>query len=111
MRRWLALALLTLCTSTLIAAPAFAQQDQSASGRKLLTKAEASYPSLARTMKISGSVRIEAVVATNGTVKSTTIIGGHPVLAQSAVDAVRRCKWEPTSRETREIVILNFRPD
>jgi len=62
-------------------------------------------------MRISGTVRIEAVVAPNGSVKSTSVIGGHPVLVQSAQDAVRKCKWEPTSHETKEVVILNFRPD
>jgi TonB family protein len=58
------------------------------------------YPGLAQKMGIAGSVKIEAVVAPNGTVKSTDILGGHPVLAQAAVDAVRRCKWESASHET-----------
>jgi TonB family protein len=109
MRRWLPIAVLALCTSTLTAIPAFAQQDQPESKRKLVTKAEPTYPGLARNMKISGSVRVEATVAPNGTVKSTAIIGGHPVLAQSAVDAVRRCKWEPAPRETKEVIVLTFR--
>ena len=95
-----------------LAAPlAFAQQDHPEVTRKLVSRPEPGYPSLARSMRISGTVRIEAVVAPNGSVKSTSVIGGHPVLAQSALDAVRKCKWEPSSHETKEIVILNFRPD
>lgn len=90
---------------------ALAQQDHSETSRKLASRPEPVYPSLARRMGISGTVRIEAVVAPNGSVKSTSVIGGHPVLAQSAVDAVRKCKWEPSSHETKEIIILNFRPD
>jgi len=62
-------------------------------------------------MHIAGSVKVEAIVAPNGTVKSTAILGGHPVLAQSAVDAVRRCKWESGPHETKEIVVLNFHPE
>jgi len=112
MRRWLTIAVLALFTSTFtVVPPTFGQQDQPESKRKLVTKAEPVYPGLARSVRISGSVRVEAVVAPNGTVKSTTIIGGHPVLAQAAQDAVRRCKWEAAPRETREVLIINFRPD
>jgi TonB family protein len=112
MRRRLPIAVLALFTSTFMAVPPTrAQQDQPESKRKLVTKAEPTYPGLARSARISGSVRIEAVVAPNGAVKSTTIIGGHPDLAQSAQDAVRRCKWEAAPRETREVVIIAFRPD
>jgi TonB family protein len=111
MRRFLPIALCAVFATLVVVPRSFAQQDQTESKRKLVSRAEPSYPSLARSMRISGSVRIEAVVAPNGTVKSTSVIGGHPVLAQSAMDAVRKCKWEPNSHETKEIVILNFRPD
>ena len=110
MRRLFPIALFALLAN--IAVPrALAQQDHPENMRKLVSRPEPAYPSLARRMGISGTVRIEAVVAPNGTVKSTAVIGGHPVLAQSALDAVRKCKWEPSSHETKEIVILNFRPD
>jgi len=88
-----------------------AAQDHAESTRKLLARVEPSYPGIARTMHITGTVRIEAVVAPNGTVKSTSVLGGHPVLAQSAMDAVRKCRWEAGPHETKEVVILNFRPD
>ena len=110
MRRFFPIALFAVLAA--VAVPrALAQQDHSDSTRKVVSKSAPAYPSLARRMGISGTVRIEAVVAPNGSVKSTSVIGGHPVLAQSAQDAVRRCKWEPTSHETKEIVILNFRPN
>jgi TonB family protein len=110
MRRLFPIALFAVLA--IVAVPrALAQQDHSEGTRKLVSRAEPSYPSLARRMGISGTVRIEAVVAPNGSVKSTSVIGGHPVLAQSAQDAVRKCKWEPASHESKEIVILNFRPD
>jgi TonB family protein len=95
----------------IIAPPRSSAQDHPESTRKLVNRAEPSYPGIARNMHISGTVRIEAVVAPNGTVKSASVLGGHPVLAQSAIDAVRKCKWEAVSHETKEIVILNFRPD
>ena len=110
MRRYFPIALFAVLAALAVTC-ALAQQDHPESARKLVSRPDPAYPSLARRMGISGTVRIEAVVAPNGSVKSTSVIGGHPVLAQSAQDAVRKCKWEPTSRETKEVVILNFRPD
>jgi len=110
MRRLFPIALFALLWA-LVVPSGLAQQDHAEASRKLVSRPEPSYPSLARRMGISGTVRIEALVAPNGSVKSTSVIGGHPVLAQSAQDAVRKCRWEPTSHETKEIVILNFRPD
>lgn len=109
MRRLLPIAIFAVIV--FIAAPHCSAQDHAENSRKLVARAEPSYPGIARSMHISGTVRIEAVVAPNGTVKSTSVLGGHPVLAQSAMDAVRKCKWEAASHETKEVVILNFRPD
>jgi TonB family protein len=86
-------------------------QEPSEAHRKMVSRVVPAYPGLAQKMGISGSVKIEAVVNPNGTVKSTDILGGHPVLAQAGVDAVRRCKWEPTQHESHEIVVLNFHPE
>ena len=101
------LALVTIGSTT----PLAHAQDSPESHRKLVNRVVPAYPSLAQKMGISGSVKIEAVVAANGTVKSTGILGGHPVLAQAGADAVRRCKWEAAPHETHEIVVLNFHPD
>lgn len=79
-------------------------------GRKVVSKVTAAYPALAREMRISGNVRVEAVVAPNGTVRFVDVKGGHPVLAQAAVDAVSKWKWEPANRESREPVELKFMP-
>ena len=113
MRLWIRLALLAVCTSVLLVSSPLsrAQQDQPATKRKIITKIVPSYPGLARKMDITGSVKIEALVLPNGSVKSTQTLGGHPVLAQAAVDAVRTCKWEPALHETKEIIIFNFHPD
>ena len=106
--------ILTFCTTILLASisPSQAQQDQSdARARKMLTKVVPIYPSLAQKMGIAGSVKIEVLVAPNGSAKSTQILGGHPVLAQASVEAIRYCKWEPATHETKEIVIFNFHPN
>jgi TonB family protein len=113
MRLWRGLGLAAVCCVIFVTSgPASrAQQEQPESHRKMLNKVVPMYPSLAQKMGISGSVKIEAVVAANGTVKSAEILGGHPVLAQAGVDAVRQCKWETSPRETHEVVVLNFHPE
>jgi TonB family protein len=113
MRFWVRFVVLAVCTTTLLASTPFscAQQDQSENKRKMVTKIVPIYPSLAQKMGIAGSVKIEALVAPNGAVKSAGILGGHPVLAQAGVDAVRKCRWEPAPHETKEIVVLNFHPE
>jgi len=101
-----------LCCCFLVghAGLSFAQQDQSALSRKVVSKVVPQYPSLAHTMNLGGTVKVEALVASNGTVKSVEIKGGHPVLAQAAAGAVSKWKWEPASHETREPVEVKFNP-
>jgi TonB family protein len=113
MRLWVRFVGVAVCASSLLVSTprSWAQQEQSESHRKMATKVVPIYPSLAQKMGIAGSVKIEALVAPNGTVKSAGILGGHPVLAQAGVDAVRRCKWEPAARDTKEVVIFNFHPE
>src|SRR5580658_8896330 len=79
-------------------------------GRKIVSNVAAAYPPVARTMNITGMVKVEAVVSSDGAVKSVEILGGHPLLAQSAVAAVYRWRWATASHETKETIQLNFIP-
>ena len=84
---------------------------QSASTRKLIARTAPQYPDLARSMALQGSVRVEALVAPDGSVKSVEIKGGHPLLAQAAANTVRRWKWEASSHESHELVEVKFTPE
>jgi TonB family protein len=110
MRRWIAVSLLALSTS--VVAPSsslsFAQQDESVSQRKTLTKVPPAYPDLARKMNIQGVVKLKAVIAPDGTVKSTETVGGNPLLVQAAVEAVRKWRYEAGSQQTKELIELRF---
>jgi TonB family protein len=98
-------ALLALTTSLVTAqnAPAPAS-----SQRKVASRVAPSYPELAKRMHMHGVVRLEAVVRPNGSVKSTRVLGGNPVLADAAVDAVGKWKFETSQNETTEVVQLAF---
>jgi len=78
------------------------------SDRKVVTHVSPVYPELARKMHIRGIVRVEAVVRPNGTVKSTRVLGGNPVLVNAAQDAVTKWKFEPAQSESTEVVQLTF---
>jgi membrane protein involved in colicin uptake len=61
-------------------------------------------------MQIRGTVKVEAVVAPNGKVKFTQVVGGSPLLAKAAVDTIERWKWVPVAEETKELIELDFHP-
>lgn len=79
-----------------------------ASGRAVTSRVAPAYPELARKMHIHGTVKVEAGVRANGTVKSTRILGGNPVLIEAASDAVKQWKFAPGPAETTEVVQLTF---
>jgi TonB family protein len=78
------------------------------SDRKVASRSAPVYPELAKKMHIHGVVRVEALVRPNGTVKSTRVLGGNPVLVEAAQDAVGKWKFENAQSETTEIVQLAF---
>ena len=78
--------------------------------RRAKTKVAPAYPELAHRMNISGTVKIEVTVAPNGTVKEARVVGGHPVLAQSALDAAKKWRFEPAASESTGIIDFKFEP-
>jgi protein TonB len=55
------------------------------------------YPPLARQTRISGTVRLHAIISKGGAVQQLEVISGHPLLVQSALDAVRQWRYRPTT--------------
>jgi protein TonB len=54
------------------------------------------YPPLARQQRISGVVRLNAVIAKDGTVEQLSVASGHPLLIRAAVEAVSQWRYRPT---------------
>src|ERR1700726_1270018 len=88
----------------------FSQQDETQNRRKVINKVTPQYPALARTMNLRGTVKVEALVSSEGSAKKVNVKGGHPVLAQAALNAVREWKWEPTGHESTEPIEVKFDP-
>jgi TonB family protein len=92
--------------------PVHSSAQESVEGaRKAVHKTPPVYPSLARSMSIRGSVKLDVTVAPNGTVKSIDIKGGHPILTQAAQKAVYGWKWEAAPHETVELIEIKFNPE
>jgi outer membrane biosynthesis protein TonB len=61
-------------------------------------------------MRLTGTVKLEALVLADGTVKSIQVKGGNPLLAQAAQNAVRECKWAKAEHESTETLEFHFTP-
>jgi protein TonB len=63
---------------------------------RLVNRVQPLYPPLARQTRISGTVKLHAIIGKNGAVEQLQVVSGHPLLVQSALDAVRQWRYQPT---------------
>jgi TonB family protein len=84
--------------------------EQDSSDRKVITRVEPEYPDALKRLYIGGVVRVEVLVAPNGLVKSTRLLGGSPILGQSTMKAVKQWRYAPASSEETLTVKLEFDP-
>jgi TonB family protein len=89
---------------------ALGQSEQSTGARKVVRQVVPQYPFMARQMSLSGTVKLEAVVRADGEVKTVLVEGGHSILVQSALSAVRAWKWQKSDHETTELLEFAFKP-
>jgi TonB family protein len=99
--------------ASLIAAAAlfvavFAGPSTAQTERKVISRIAPFYPEIAKQIRLSGVVKLEVVVRTNGKVKSVKVLGGSPALIEPATSAVRKWRFEAASEETTEIVQVSF---
>ena len=97
--------LLALCAAT---APAVAAQSATVPRRPVRHMVTPAYPDLAKKLNLTGTARIEVTIGSDGIVKHTRILGGHPVLAAEAERAAEKSTFEPAPTETVEIIEFKF---
>jgi len=84
---------------TTAAAPASVKRvrvGSQAQAAKLVFQPKPEYPALAKSARVQGTVRLEAVVAPDGTVETLRVLNGHPLLVEAAEAAVARWRYQPT---------------
>ena len=85
-------------------------KDTNASDRKVLTRIEPEYPETLKRLYIGGMVRVEVVVDANGKVESASLLGGNPILGQSAMKAIKQWKYAPAAAKEKFVVQFEFDP-
>ncbi|MBV9889102.1 MAG: energy transducer TonB [Acidobacteria bacterium] len=78
--------------------------------REVVAKPTPVYPEIARRMNLMGIVKIKATIGPDGRVKRVDVIGGHPLLTDAAVDAVKRWKYASGKTETEVELEFHFHP-
>ncbi len=87
----------------------FAIAAASASGqeaRRAVSKPTPRYPEVAKRLNLVGTVKVEITIGPDGKIKNANVLGGHPILVSSTLDALKEWKYEPSKTET--VATLNF---
>jgi TonB family protein len=114
MRGWFAITVFAVaagCIPALSVKCSGQEQQQIENKRKVMNRVAPAYPELAKKMNVIGAVRVVAVVAPNGRVLRTEVVGGSPVLLKAAEDAISKWKWAASPEETKELVEIRFKTD
>jgi protein TonB len=61
----------------------------------LIRKVQPTYPALARSARIQGTVMLQAAISKQGTIENLIVLTGHPMLVPAAIDAVRQWHYRP----------------
>jgi TonB family protein len=87
------LAAMLLLSVSIVRLPA--QETNSTTGIVSLAKlSPPAYPPLAKQVEISGDVELELLIRADGSIESTNVISGHPVLKQAALDSAQHSQFE-----------------
>jgi TonB family protein len=76
---------------------------------ELVKEVRPTYTAEAMRAGVEGNVEIEAVIGTNGTVTSTRVVKGHPMLTESATAAVQQWLFKPIPEPFTATIELTFR--
>ncbi|SRR5712692_1954490 len=75
-------------------------------GAKLLHKVAPIYPEEAKRVYLQGTVKLQALIGTDGTIGELGYVGGPCVLAESAMKAVRQWRYQPTLLNGEPVEVL-----
>jgi len=98
----------TFCACVLLLCCTAHGQDNGA--RKVVKKAPVSYPTILKSKGIGGVVKLRVFVKPDGTVRDTELVGGNPILAESAQKSVMQWKFSAGSAETVMEISVVFDP-
>ena len=84
--------------------------DPNGGERQLVTRVEPKYPVDLQKRSIGGTVRLRVFIAANGSVDHVDLLGGNPILGESAVTAVQKWKYAAANSKTTMEISVPFAP-
>jgi TonB family protein len=78
--------------------------------RRVISNPVPVYPEVAKRLRLVGVVKIIVVVAPDGRIRETRVIGGHPLLVSSVEETLKNWKYAPAGAESTIQLEFNFHP-
>ncbi len=96
-----------------VAAPQRIRVSQGVVAGLNIKKVQPTYPAIAKTARVQGSVVLQAEISKEGTIQNLRVISGPPLLIQSALEAVKQWRYRPyilngEPVEVETMVTVNF---
>jgi TonB family protein len=76
--------------------------------RRLITRVEPEYPDALKRLNIGGTVRLQLTIGPKGNVEAVEVLGGNPILGESAAAAARQWVYSASHSRTIEELIIPF---
>jgi protein TonB len=73
---------------------------------KLIRRVEPVYPEMAKQARVQGKVTLRIAVDEEGNVSDVSVIEGHPLLNDAAINAVRQWKYSPTFLNGKPVSVM-----
>jgi TonB family protein len=78
--------------------------------RKLIHRVDPIYPRDLQRLSIGGVVRLDVQITARGRVDHVSVVGGNPILADSAMKAVKQWQYEPAEAPSNLLLNIEFNP-
>jgi protein TonB len=73
---------------------------------KLVFNPKPAYPILAKASHSQGTVRIQAIIAADGSIGNLKAVSGPPLLINAAIEAVSRWRYQPTLLNGKAVEVI-----
>jgi TonB family protein len=74
---------------------------------QVVTRVKPDYPEIAKQIRVSGQVQLEATIDEQGAVVSVKTLNGNPILAKAAVDALKKWKFKPFKEDGKPVKVAS----
>ena len=88
--------------------PAMVRKSEGVQQGLLDRRIEPTYPQMAILVRLTGTVKLEAIIDTDGSVSHVEVLSGHPILARAAIEAVRQWHYKPTLLNGQAVAVDTF---